>query len=253
MPRQPQGGKPPRYKQIADDLRNRIKSGEFANGGRLPGEKKLMEEYDVAQGTIRQALGVLRDEGLTEARPGAGVYVRTFRPIVRSARQRLTAEQWGQGQSMWDVDIDDRDLQVADMQIERLPAAPDLARVLGVDLHAPVWRRSRRYVVDGVPVMRAVSHIPDDLAEGTRITQVDTGPGGVYARLADAGHAPVHFREEIRLRMPSSEEAADLKLRAATPVAEINRYAFDAADRVVEVNRMVLDGSRYLLVYDISA
>lgn len=248
MSRQP--GEPPRYRQIADDLRERIERGEFGDAGRITPEKELIKHYGVAQGTIRQALGVLRDEGLTEARHGAGVYVRAFKPIVRNALRRLKAEQWESGRSVWEIDIDDRDLRAVDVQIEQLPATSEVAHALGLEAGTPVWRRSRRYVVDGAPAMRAVSHIPRDLADGTRITQVDTGPGGIYARLADIGHKPTHFREELRCRMPSSVERDDLGLAPATPVAELRRYAYDSEDRVVEVNRMVLDASRYLLVYD---
>lgn len=248
MPRQP--GEPSRYRKIADDLRERMGRGEFGDAGRLPAEKDLIVHYGVAQGTVRQALGVLRDEGLTEARHGAGVYVRGFKPIVRNALKRLSAEQWGNGHSVWEVDVDDRILKAVDVQTEQLPAPPEIARALGVEDGAPVWRRSRRYVVDGVPVMRAVSHIPHELAEGTRITQVDTGPGGIYARLAEAGHKATHFREELRCRMPSTAEADDLELAAATPVVELNRYAYKADGRVVEINRLILDASRYLLVYD---
>lgn len=251
MPRQPQAGKVPRYQQIADDLRKRINQGDFAESGRLPAEKELLTRYSpAALGTVRQALAVLRDEGLIESRRGAGVYVRAYRPIVRNALKRLSAEQWGSGHSMWELDVDDRDLQVVDVQIEQLPADAQVARALMVEEGVPVWRRSRLYLVDGVPVMRAVSHVPHDLAEGTRITQVDTGPGGIYARLADTGHGPARFREEVRCRMPLATEARDLELSQATPVVEVHRHAYDEAGRVVEVNRMILDSSRYLLVYD---
>lgn len=248
MSRQP--GEPPRYRQIADDLRERIERGEFGDAGRITPEKELIKQYGVAQGTIRQALGVLRDEGLTEARHGAGVYVRDFKPIIRNALKRLRAEQWQNGHSVWEVDVDDRDLKAIDIQVEQLPATPEISRALGVEAETAVVRRSRRYVVDDVPVLRAVSYIPRDLADGTRITQVNTGPGGIYARLAEVGHKSERFREELRCRMPSSTERDDLELAAATPVVELNRYAYDAKGRVVEVNQMVLDASKYLLVYD---
>lgn len=251
MPRKP--GEPLKYREIADDLRRRIDGGEFPPGSKLPPERDLVQEYGKAQGTIRQALAALRDEGITESRVGSGVYVREWRPIVRNALKRVLADQWGKGKSIWDVDIDDRLLEAQELQIEQLPAPADVARALGLDEGAPVWRRNRRYAVDGVPVLRSTAHLPDDLARGTRITQVDTGPGGVFARLAEAGHAPAGFREELRCRMPSAWEVDDLRLAASTPVVEITRYASDAAGRVVEVNRMVLDASRYLLVYEFSS
>lgn len=251
MPRKP--GEPPKYREIADDLRRRIDEGEFPPGSKLPPERDLVKEYGNAQGTVRQALATLRDEGITESRVGSGVRIRKWRPIVRNALRRLSVEQWGAGRSIWDVDIDDRVLDAAGVQIEQLPASADVARILDIEENEPVWRRNRKYLVDGVPVMRSTSYIPDDLARGTRITQVDTGPGGTYARLRDAGHGPVKFREQLRCRMPSAIEIEDLRLAAATPVVELWRSAYGADGRVVEVNRMILDASRYLLVYDFPA
>lgn len=250
MPRKP--GEPLKYRQIADNLRERIDAGEFG-GGKLPAERALVTEYDAAPGTIRQALGVLRDQGVTESRVGSGVYVRKWRPIVRNALRRLSGEQWGEGKSIWDVDVESRQMEAVGVQIEQLPAPADVARTLDIEEGDPVWRRNRRYLVDGVPVIRSTSYIPEDLARGTRITQVDSGPGGIYARLREAGHGPVRFREELRCRMPSAAESEDLALLAATPVVEICRSAYDVTGRVVEVNRMILDSSKYLLVYDFPA
>lgn len=251
MAREPGGG-PPKYQRVADDLRARIEAGEFADG-RLPTERDLRDHYAMSQGTVRAAIDVLRDEGIVESRVGSGVYVRSWRPIVRNARERLRSQQWGQGKSMWDVDVEDRDLDVRDVQIEQLPAAPDVARALDLPEGDLVWRRNRQYVVDGVPVMRATEYIPDNLARGTRITQIDTGPGGVYARLGEGGHPPVRFREEVQCRPSSPAETADLNLAAGRPVVEIVRYAYGTADRVLTVNRMILDASKYLLQYDFPA
>lgn len=254
MPRAPKG-QPPRYKQIADDLRDKIERKVYEPGDKLPSEAELMAEYDAARLTIRHATSILTTEGLTEARHGKGVYVLAgqWQPIVRNALKRLSAEQWGQGKSMWDVDIDDRKLEPTDVRMENLPADADAARALGLEQGELIVTRTRRYLVDRVPVMRATSFIPEDLARGTAITRTDTGPGGIYARLAEGGHGPVRFREEVRCRMPRADEMADLSIAATAPVVELTRYAYDTRDRVVEVNRMILDASRYLLVYDFPA
>jgi GntR family transcriptional regulator len=49
--------------QIADDLRKRIESGEFAVGAKLPSIRALATQYGVAQMTANGALQRLRDEG----------------------------------------------------------------------------------------------------------------------------------------------------------------------------------------------
>lgn len=60
----------PKYQRIADALRTAIQAGEYGPGDRLPGENDLMATYEVARMTARQALGVLQNEGLAEARKG---------------------------------------------------------------------------------------------------------------------------------------------------------------------------------------
>ncbi|MEB3368070.1 GntR family transcriptional regulator [Saccharopolyspora mangrovi] len=71
----PDDPRPP-YQQIADDLRSEIRSGELAAGQRLPRQSDLVSRYDVALGTVKSALAVLRDEGLIVSRKGEGAWVR---------------------------------------------------------------------------------------------------------------------------------------------------------------------------------
>ncbi|MFJ3878195.1 GntR family transcriptional regulator [Streptomyces sp. NPDC090077] len=249
-----QGGtRQPKYRRIADALRAAIRSGEYGPGDRLPGENDLMAAYDVARMTARQALGVLQNEGLTEARKGAGVFVRAFRPLRRHGIQRLAQEHWGSGRSIWSTDSQDRELVVDQVEVHEERASEAIAAALGVPDESPVWVRSRRFVLDGKPVLFATSYLPSDVVADSTITQSDTGPGGTYARLAELGHKPVHFREEVRCRMPSADEAERLTLFMGTPVIQIVRTAFAGDGRAVEVNEMTLDSASYVLEYDFDA
>lgn len=65
-----------RYREIAQDLRDRLAAGEFHPGDRLPSIADLQEHYDVAGlNTIRQAQQLLVEEGLIETRQGSGAFV----------------------------------------------------------------------------------------------------------------------------------------------------------------------------------
>ena len=65
----------PVYRRIADSLRTAIESGDIAPGTKLPSESELMTQWGRSLGTIRQALAVLRNEGLVVPRHGRGVFV----------------------------------------------------------------------------------------------------------------------------------------------------------------------------------
>ncbi|MER5584085.1 GntR family transcriptional regulator [Streptomyces asoensis] len=249
----PKSGEPHKYRGVADDLRRRITAGDFDEARKLPGERELRSGYGVSLMTVRQALGVLRDEGLVEARQGSGWYLAEWRPIVRNALKRLYPSQWGEARSMWDVDADGRPWEVVEPQVD-FPRLPDeVARVLDLRPGSKAWRRHRKYVVEGVPVMRATSYIPDEFARDTQITELNSGEGGIYARLKEVGHEPVEFREQVRCRIATPAEVDDLRLAAGAPVIEQHRIAMQADGRVVEFNRMILDASRFLLVYDFKA
>jgi DNA-binding GntR family transcriptional regulator len=69
-------GPVPKYVQLADILERRIASGELVPNRPLPSEKYLMAEYDVARGTARRAVEVLRERDLVFTVPQRGTYVK---------------------------------------------------------------------------------------------------------------------------------------------------------------------------------
>jgi GntR family transcriptional regulator len=239
-----------RREEIAADVRRRIAGGEYEGGLVARSEQELGDRYEVHRLTARQVVAQLRSEGLIETRRGQGIYVTPWRPIPRNSPGRLSADQWTEGRAIWDVDLDGRPYEVRDIQIEQLPASNDVASSLGLAQGALVWRRARRYFVDGHPVQYAESYLPAGLVEGSRITQIDTGPGGIHARLRELGHEPVRHREELKPRIPTAEDRERLDLTRDTPVLDIVRVSWDAEGTAVERVEMLLDGSRYVLGYD---
>jgi len=245
--------KSPKYLQIAEELRAAIESGQYAPGDRLPGENQLKQTHGVALMTARQALDVLKNEGVAESRKGKGVFVRAIRPIRRLGVQRLAEANWGAGHSIWSADAAGRDLVVDQVEVGEAAASDRVAEVLGLRTGAAVCTRSRRFALDGKPVLLSLSSLPAELVAGSAVTRQDTGPGGTYARLAELGHKPVRFREEVRSRMPSAAEARQLELSPGTPVIRISRTAYDGDGAAVELNEMTLDAASYVLEYDFGA
>jgi GntR family transcriptional regulator, transcriptional repressor for pyruvate dehydrogenase complex len=68
------------YRQIADQLRELIRSGEFGVGSKLPSERDLAEQLGVSRPSVREALIALEVEGLVEIRSGSGVHVLAREP-----------------------------------------------------------------------------------------------------------------------------------------------------------------------------
>lgn len=64
------------YEELAADLAGLIASGTFRPGDRLPSVRKLSAQRKVSVSTVLQAYMLLEDQGLIEARPQSGYYVR---------------------------------------------------------------------------------------------------------------------------------------------------------------------------------
>ena len=63
------------YRQIAEQIRGLIRSGEYLPGARLPPERDLAKQLGVSRPSVREALIALEVEGLVEVRIGSGIYV----------------------------------------------------------------------------------------------------------------------------------------------------------------------------------
>ncbi|UWR21882.1 GntR family transcriptional regulator [Sulfitobacter sp. S190] len=75
-PAPPARDKLPAYIQIAEVVARNIASGRLLDGDKLPTERAMAEEYQVAVGTLRKALDVLVEQGHVERRQGSGNYIR---------------------------------------------------------------------------------------------------------------------------------------------------------------------------------
>ena len=65
----------PRYAQVADALRNRIRRGIWKRDDAIPSIERLMAEFGVGRVTVRQAILMLAREGLLSPEQGRGTFV----------------------------------------------------------------------------------------------------------------------------------------------------------------------------------
>ncbi|MCE3556214.1 GntR family transcriptional regulator [Pseudonocardia sp. RS11V-5] len=244
----------PPYRQIADQLRAAIDAGDLRPGDRLPSEAELTRHYSVARMTARQAIQELRGEGRVVAEHGRGVFVRTPAPVRRLASDRFARKHREAGQAAFLAEADKAGAVpgVDQIEITYVAASPEVRERLRLG-EEEVLARSRRYLLDGRPIEVAVSYLPRSIADGTPIAEANPGPGGIYARLEDAGHVLDHFTEEVTARMPTNDERRRLELPDGVPVLVVVRTAFDTEGTPVEVCDTVKAAPAYVLEYDFPA
>lgn len=237
----------PAYREIADQIRADIEERRLIEGDRLPTVRDLALRYGVPTGTVSKAVDTLRADGVVVARHGRGLYVSGFKRILRSSPARLSREWWGEGKAIQDADTGSR-IRVVHVEVEERPAPEHIAEALGVPVGAAVLVRSRRFAVEDRVVQTATSYIPlDVVAVAPAVAYTGPGPGGIYARMAEAGIGPKMLPERLICRPPTSAEVAALSLPRGNWVIAITRRAYTVERRCVEVNEMVLDASAYEL------
>jgi GntR family phosphonate transport system transcriptional regulator len=134
---------PALWTSLRDALAADIAAGRHPTGARLPAEAQLAQRFGVNRHTVRRALAALADEGLVQARRGAGVYVTgrvTEYPIRR--RTRFTEALTSAGQRP--------EKQI--LRLETLPADRVEAEALGLATGAPVHVWEGISLADGVPI-----------------------------------------------------------------------------------------------------
>lgn len=65
----------PAYQQVAEELRKRIASNEFAATGKLPSLAALQETYGVTVTVARDAIRKLKTDGLAVSHQGKGAFL----------------------------------------------------------------------------------------------------------------------------------------------------------------------------------
>jgi GntR family transcriptional regulator len=196
----------PVYKQIADLLRSAITTGRLEPGEQLPSEHELVAEHDVSRGTARQAIMLLRNEGLIDVVHGLGSFVRNPEPVERLRPYRLS-HGWEIGRHADDARPDDGPweaggetfggagegltLRFETRQLAKRRAPAEIAELLGVAAGADALvRRWETMLVDSVRAI-VVSYTPWDVAMAAGLRHVKSGPA-VYLALADSGHRVNH-------------------------------------------------------------
>src|SRR5260370_16136743 len=93
------------------------------------------------------------------------------------------------------------------VQAEVIHPAAAIARRLDIGDGEQALIRKRHMFADERPVQLAASYIPLSIAGSVDLAFPDTGPTGIYERLAERGFHVARFAEEIESRRPSEEEA----------------------------------------------
>jgi GntR family transcriptional regulator len=239
--------------RVTDDIRAKIETGEYAPGQQIPTLDELADTFMCSLAVVRKAVDLLKQEGLLITRQGKGTYVRERPRARRHGMDRYSRARWQGGSAILIAEAARQGHEANQLMrfVGTAPAPADAAERLGVKPGTPVHARRRTTLIDGRPNQLADSYYTLELAEAVpAIRDENTGPGGGFARIEEAGIRLGRIREEITVRMPTGPETNVLKLPAGTPVAALIRTVYDTEGQPVEVMLAVIAGDMVAFDYD---
>ncbi|MEU3020912.1 MULTISPECIES: GntR family transcriptional regulator [unclassified Nocardiopsis] len=229
----------PRYLWLADQLREPILNGEITPGTRLPSRTRLARSYRVSEQISRTALRLLVTEGLVEARPGSGYFVRTAPETFRLSRTDATSGS-GLGQ-----------LTRENVRTEQERCTAPLSTRLRLRDGDPVYRTTSRGLSADRPVTLHRSWEPAILTAGTLRTPFDATETGTLERLGAAGFPVDRVVEEVGVRALRDAEAALLDSAPGVQVLVVERTHY-CGERPVETSDLIGSVEQCRLLYKLS-
>ncbi|WP_261992379.1 GntR family transcriptional regulator [Streptomyces sp. MS191] len=211
----------PAYRQVANEIIERIKSGELQPGDPIPSAREIVEAKGISSATAARVLGTLRDEGWADTSPGRRTLVRAPEVLTQGASRIGMVRRGGSGL------LDGETVEFVEAHTE--PATQEVADALGVQEGDTVVFRRRRYV------------------DGTGISVVSTT--WVTAELA--GRLPA-FTEPSKLPKMTMGYIEDQTGRRATQQRETHsigsvpediapKLGVEAGERVLKVTNRYVD------------
>jgi GntR family transcriptional regulator len=243
------GAYAPKYQRIADSLRREIKSGVYQPGDRLPAETALLERFRSQFGslslpTLRQAIAILKSEGLVESQQGIGTFVKADRRLLRQSRKR-----YGRARA-------DRQLLTSHLTHKivfagrgRIPE--EIASVTDFEPGADVVirRRQLRSKETGQLEELGASYVPATIAAGTYLEKPDVVPKALFLCVEElSGRRYTRARDRWIVRPASAEEAGLLDLVPGATVVHLVHTAYDEDGEILEVSESVWASDRIVIL-----
>lgn len=217
----------PLYLQVASVLRQRIQSGHWEVGARISTLEELEREFQVARVTIRQAVELLRGEGLLVAQQGRGTFV------GGTGRDN----HWLKLSSHWEGLIDSIRANVPrHIAVEDAPEPPALEPGDGAATASYVFLRSVQHN-EGEPYSIVKVHLDRALFERHR--EEFLKKAALYV-LAKAKDVTIRHAHQTMVIAGADPEVADLlKIGLGAPTVQCRCVVGDDKGRAIYVGDIV--------------
>jgi GntR family transcriptional regulator len=225
----------PRYYQLKEIIREKVRAGAWPPGEPIPSERELSEQYGISRMTVRQSVSELVNEGLLFREQGRGTFVE--RPKIAQQLLRLTGftEDIGARQQLPGARV---------LEAEMWPCDETVAARLRIKPGQPVFHLRRLRLADAEPLALETSIISFIGCE--RLLDEDLEHDSLYRLLEATYHQPLlEAEQEVEAGLAGTHEAEALGIAPGEPVLLTRRLTFTDRQRPIEYATSVYRGDKY--------
>lgn len=244
----------PRWREIADELREAILDERslvgvrLVSGARLPAEAVLSEHYEVSRMTVRRALSAIIAEGYIERRGTVGTFVRRLVVLPHSAHSE-NPDRKGATDTWFSEVIALGATPSQDFSFRIIPATSSVAKRLLIQVDDLVVVRDCLRFIDTIPWSEQVSYYPLDVARAAGLDTPHDIKEGTVRRLSARGYREIGWSDDVSSRPATDSETTTFRLGVGVSVLIYNRVGW--TDRqAVRLTREILPADRNLVLYE---
>jgi GntR family transcriptional regulator len=200
------------HRQLFVLLRQKIASGEYRNGDRLPTQEALCEQFSVSRITVRRALADLQGEGLIRNEQGVGAFV----SITEQSRRNATTLSFVEGLRRV---VEETKVEVVSVGLARSPA--QIGELLNIAQDEEGLRVVRIRSQKNVPVMLTEAWLPKRFQ--TLVTAQALKRYPLFQLITHGKEELGRVVQEINADLANPVIAQALKIELNSPVLKINR------------------------------
>ena len=231
--------KVPLHFQVEELLRKMIVAPEFRNGAFFPKEVELANRLGVSRNTIRQATNKLQHEGLIVRKKGVGTKTANKKPLATGLDHWYSFTQEMKEKGIHVINLE--------LKIERVAAEKKITDFFGIPKNRKVLKLSKLKGTHGDPIVYFESYFHPRIG----VNEKDDFDIPLYTMLErEYGIVVVRSSENISAKLAGSI-GRKLKIPAADPVLQRERFVYDIGDRPIEYNLGHYRSDKFIYSIDI--
>ena len=207
-----------KYKEIAQDIRDKIVNGIYKVNEQLPFEREMSINYNVSRITIRKAVDLLVVEGLIVKRRGSGTFVKD---INDNEAIEIAMKKQFLGFS---TTYSDHNIKSKIINFKVINPDEKIANKLKIGVEEFIYHIERVRYLDNIPYVMEKTFMPIRLIPGLQKKELESS---IYDYIENILKLKIQSSHRIiKADLPTEKEQKYLLIDKNFPILEVEQVAF---------------------------